>query len=82
GSTTIGKNVIIAGQSGINGHINISDNVQITAKSMVTKSITEPGVYSSGLPATSNREWQKNTVKLRTIDKLYDRVKQLEKLNE
>jgi UDP-3-O-[3-hydroxymyristoyl] glucosamine N-acyltransferase len=80
GSVTIGKHVIIAGGVGINGHISICDNVQVTGFSMVTKNITEPGVYSSGMPAVPTREWQKNTVKLRAIDKLYDRVKALEKL--
>jgi UDP-3-O-[3-hydroxymyristoyl] glucosamine N-acyltransferase len=49
---------------------------------MVTKSITQPGVYSSGMPAQPNREWQKNTVRLRQIDKLIDRVKTLEGLHK
>nr|WP_136250123.1 UDP-3-O-(3-hydroxymyristoyl)glucosamine N-acyltransferase [Ningiella ruwaisensis] len=78
GSVTIGKHVIIAGGVGINGHITICDNVQVTGFSMVTKNITESGVYSSGMPAVPTREWQKNTVKLRSIDKLYERVKILE----
>lgn len=82
GSATLGNHVVIAGHCGINGHISITDNVQITGKTMVTKSITESGVYSSGMPAMSNRDWQKNTVKLRTIDKLYARVKQLEKSSQ
>ncbi|WP_395340993.1 UDP-3-O-(3-hydroxymyristoyl)glucosamine N-acyltransferase [Ningiella sp. W23] len=79
GSVSIGKHVVIAGSVGINGHINICDNVQVTGFSMVTKSITEPGVYSSGIPVSPTREWQKNTVKLRNIDKLYERVKSLER---
>ena len=79
GSTTIGKYVVIAGQSGINGHITIADKVQITAMSMVTKSIKEAGVYSSGIPAAPNKEWQRNTVQLRQIGKLIERVKALEK---
>ena len=79
GSTIIGKYVIIAGQSGINGHVTIADKVQITAQSMVTKSIREAGVYSSGMPATANKEWQRNTVYLRQIGKLVERIKKLEK---
>lgn len=78
GSVTIGKYVVIAGGVAINGHISICDKVQITGFSMVTKNITEPGVYSSGMPAVNTRDWQKNTVKLRTIGKLYERVKTLE----
>jgi UDP-3-O-[3-hydroxymyristoyl] glucosamine N-acyltransferase len=79
GSTIIGKNCSMAGLVGINGHISICDNVIFTGMSMVTKSISEPGVYSSGIPASSNREWRKNMVALRNITGLNQRVKALEK---
>lgn len=79
GSVTIGKCVIIAGGVGINGHISICDNVQVTGFSMVIKNITESGVYSSGMPVVPSNEWRKNTVRLRSIDKLYSRVLALEK---
>ena len=32
---------------GINGHISICDNVQVTGYTMIVQDITEPGVYSS-----------------------------------
>lgn len=79
GSTIIGKNCSMAGLVGINGHISICDNVIFTGMSMVTKSISEPGVYSSGIPASGNREWRKNMVALRNITGLNQRVKALEK---
>lgn len=82
GSAIIGKYVVIAGQCAINGHITITDKVQITGQSMVTKSIKESGVYSSGMPAAPNKEWQRNTVQLRQIAKLIDRVKTLERANK
>ena len=78
GSTKIGRYCIIGGAVCINGHIEICDGANITGMAMVTKSITEKGVYSSGIPATSNAEWRKNTAKLRQIEQLYQRVKQLE----
>ena len=78
GSTKIGKYVVIAGNVGISGHLTIADKVQITGQSMVTKSIKESGVYSSGMPAAPSKVWQKNTVQLRQIDKLIERVKVLE----
>ncbi|WJG08526.1 UDP-3-O-(3-hydroxymyristoyl)glucosamine N-acyltransferase [Aliiglaciecola sp. LCG003] len=79
GSTKLGRNCSIAGLCGINGHIDICDNVHFTGMSMVTKSISEAGVYSSGMPAVSNREWRKNAVYLRQISSIADRVKALEK---
>ncbi|WP_026376972.1 UDP-3-O-(3-hydroxymyristoyl)glucosamine N-acyltransferase [Aestuariibacter salexigens] len=78
GSTTLGKYVVIGGSSGVNGHISICDKVQITGFSMVTRDITEPGVYSSGSPAAPNREWRRNAVRLKQLDSLFERVKQLE----
>jgi UDP-3-O-[3-hydroxymyristoyl] glucosamine N-acyltransferase len=80
GTSTIGRNCSIAGLVGINGHIEICDNVHFTGMSMVTKSIKEPGVYSSGMPAAANKEWRKNMVALRNINSLNQRVKELEKL--
>jgi UDP-3-O-[3-hydroxymyristoyl] glucosamine N-acyltransferase len=78
GSTTIGANCTIAGLVGINGHIDVCDGVVITGMSMITKNITQSGVYSSGMPALANKEWRKNTVMLRNIDKLEQRLKALE----
>ena len=80
GSTTIGRNCSIAGLVGINGHIDVCDGVFFTGMSMVTKNITTPGVYSSGIPAAPNRDWRKNMVALKNIDNLNQRIKTLEKL--
>ncbi|MGP9801694.1 UDP-3-O-(3-hydroxymyristoyl)glucosamine N-acyltransferase [Rheinheimera sp. NSM] len=78
GSTRIGRYCIIGGAAVINGHIEICDGAHISGMAMVMKPITEKGVYSSGIPAVSNLDWRKNTAKLRQIDQLYQRVKQLE----
>ncbi|MGQ8365064.1 UDP-3-O-(3-hydroxymyristoyl)glucosamine N-acyltransferase [Glaciecola sp. 1036] len=79
GSVTIGNYVVIGGHCGIAGHLSITDKVQITGFTMVTKSITQSGSYSSGMPALPSKDWQRNTVRMRNIDKLFDRVKNLEK---
>lgn len=78
GSVKIGKNVIIAGTVAINGHISICDNVQITGNTMVTSNITEPGVYSSGMPHSSYSEWRRNSVRIKQLDSVFKRVKTLE----
>ncbi|CAM3717323.1 UDP-3-O-(3-hydroxymyristoyl)glucosamine N-acyltransferase [Rheinheimera salexigens] len=78
GSTSIGRYCIIGGAAVINGHIEICDGAHISGMAMVMKPILEKGAYTSGIPATSNREWRKNTAKLRQIDQLYQRVKALE----
>ena len=79
GSTRIGKNVTIGGVCAISGHLNICDRAFITGRAFVMKDISEPGVYSSGMPATENTEWRKNTARYRKLAELFDRVKTLEK---
>ena len=78
GSTTIGQNCTIAGLVGINGHIEVSDGAVFTGMTMVTKSIEKPGVYSSGMPCQPNKEWHKSNARIRKLDTLNAKVKQLE----
>jgi UDP-3-O-[3-hydroxymyristoyl] glucosamine N-acyltransferase len=80
GSTVIGKNCTIAGLVGINGHINIADNCVFTGMAMVTKDIKDAGVYSSGMPVAPNKEWNKTNARVKRLDSLAKRVKELEKL--
>lgn len=78
GSTKIGKYCVIGGACAINGHMEICDGVHITGMSMIIKSITEKGVYSSGMPAASNLEWRKNSARYRQLDQMYQRLRELE----
>lgn len=82
GSTHIGKHCAIGGGVGIGGHLSIADGVQMTGMTMVTKSITKAGVYSSGIPAEPTQRWHKNVVRYRKMGDLTERVKQLEALNK
>ncbi|MGD2137619.1 MAG: UDP-3-O-(3-hydroxymyristoyl)glucosamine N-acyltransferase [Gammaproteobacteria bacterium] len=80
GSARIGRHCMIGGGAGIVGHLEISDHVTVTGMSMVTKSITEPGVYSSGLPAMDNATWNRNYARFRRLDRLARRVQRLERM--
>lgn len=78
GSTEIGKHCMIGGKVAITDHISICDQVILTGGTSVTKSITTPGIYSSTVSALPHAEWQRNTVRSRQLDQLFNRVKQLE----
>jgi UDP-3-O-[3-hydroxymyristoyl] glucosamine N-acyltransferase len=80
GSTHIGKHCTLAGGVGVVGHLEICDNVHVTAMSMVTKSISEPGSYSSGTTMMPSTEWRKSAVRMGQLESLNKRVQQLEKL--
>ena len=56
GSLKIGRYCMIGGASVINGHMEICDKVTVTGMGMVMRPITEPGVYSSGIPLQPNME--------------------------
>jgi UDP-3-O-[3-hydroxymyristoyl] glucosamine N-acyltransferase len=79
GSTTLGKNCIIAGAVGIVGHINIADGVHITGMTLVSKSIKEAGVYSSGTAIMPANEWRKSATRFRQLDDIARRLIKLEK---
>jgi len=70
GSTTVGRDCMIGGGVGLVGHITIADKVTISGFSLITKSITEPGTYTSGLPFMPHAEWLRNAVHLRRLDKI------------
>ncbi|MEX1034046.1 MAG: UDP-3-O-(3-hydroxymyristoyl)glucosamine N-acyltransferase [Cellvibrionaceae bacterium] len=78
GSTEIGSHCVIAGGVGIVGHIKIAEKVTVTAMTLVTKSITEPGSYSSGTPMTTSREWRKQATRFGQLEQLSQRLKTLE----
>jgi len=78
GSTTIGRHCMIGGAVGIAGHVTLADRVIVTAKSGVSKSLKRAGVYTSAFPAIDHADWNKNAAVMRNLDKMRDRVKQLE----
>ena len=79
GSTKIGKYCTIAGAVGIAGHLEIADRVHLTMRSAITKSISEPGSYSSGTAMSKTAEWRKNAARFRNLDDMARKISRLEK---
>jgi UDP-3-O-[3-hydroxymyristoyl] glucosamine N-acyltransferase len=78
GSTRIGAYCVLAGGVGLVGHIQIADKVQITGMTMVTKSISEAGSYSSGTAFEPSEHWKKTAVRVKQLDDMARRLRQLE----
>jgi UDP-3-O-[3-hydroxymyristoyl] glucosamine N-acyltransferase len=78
GSAKIGRFCGIGGGAGILGHLEITDGVQVTAMSLVTKSIKESGIYSSGTSVEPSKLWHKNYARFRQLDEMARRIKALE----
>lgn len=79
GSARIGARCLIGGAAGILGHLEIVDDVQIAAMSLVRRSIREPGSYSAGTPLEPSADWRRNAARFRQLDRLARRVAALEK---
>ncbi|XKE45005.1 UDP-3-O-(3-hydroxymyristoyl)glucosamine N-acyltransferase [Halomonas organivorans] len=79
GSTRVGRHCMLGGGVGLSGHLTICDGVQITGMSLVTNSIHEPGVYSSGTGAMENAQWRRNAVRFKQLDDIARRLHRLEK---
>lgn len=59
GSTTLHPYVVMGGQSGTSGHLEIAPFTTIAARGGVTKTITEPKRSWAGFPLFEHREWLK-----------------------
>ena len=79
GSTRIGKHCTFGGAAMINGHIEIADNVHVTAATMVPNSLTEPGRYTGYFPVGRNAEWERNAVLVRNLSGMREKLRALDK---
>ena len=64
GSTKLGRNVVVGGQSAFAGHLEIAPFSTFAARSGVTHNIKESGKTYGGFPLLEQREWLKLQVKI------------------
>mgnify|MGYP001827469120 FL=1 len=82
GSSRIGARCVMGGQVAISGHLSIADDVYLTGRSVVTKSIANAGTYSSVLSVEEAGKWRKLAARFKRLEKMAAKLKELEqKLN-
>ena len=64
GSTTMGRNVVMGGQSATSGHLEIAPFTTMAARSGVTKSIKVSGKTFAGFPLMEHKLWLKLQAKI------------------
>jgi UDP-3-O-[3-hydroxymyristoyl] glucosamine N-acyltransferase len=79
GSTRLGQRCMIGGAVGFAGHLDICDDVAVTGKSFVARSIDKPGIYSSGIPAEPAPRWRRLVARIRRLDTMAIRLTRLER---
>jgi len=60
------------------GHLSLADGVHVSAASVVTRSIREPGQYTGMFPIDDNASWEKNAASLKQLNRLRERLKAVE----
>ncbi|MEY4506592.1 MAG: hypothetical protein RL297_1170 [Pseudomonadota bacterium] len=79
GSATIGAHCTVGGGAVVLGHLQLADRVNISAASVVMRSITQPGHYSGIFPIDDNANWEKNAASLKQLSRLRQRLAALER---
>jgi UDP-3-O-[3-hydroxymyristoyl] glucosamine N-acyltransferase len=82
GSATIGAHCTVGGGAIVLGHLTLADKVHISAASVVTRSIGQPGHYTGMFPIDDNASWEKNAASLKQLNRLRERLKAVERAIE
>lgn len=78
GSAVIGRRCTVGGGAVILGHLTIADGVNVSAGTLVAKSIRKAGNYTGTAPFMEHDAWLKNFAHLRHLDSLADKIRALE----
>lgn len=78
GSAHIGARCTVGGGAIVLGHLSLADGVHISAASVVTRSIRQPGQYTGVFPIDDNADWEKNAASLKQLNRLRERLKLIE----
>ena len=79
GSATIGAYCTIGGGAVVLGHLELGEHVNISAASVVTRSILKAGHYSGLFPIDDNVQWEKNAAALKRLHNMRERLRALER---
>lgn len=78
GSAHIGAHCTVGGGAVVLGHLNLADGVNISAATVVTRSISKPGQYTGLFPIDDNAAWEKNAAAVKQLASLRERIRSLE----
>jgi len=79
GSAFIGRNCQIGGAAMIHGHIRIADGTIVSAGTLVSRTLAEPGFYTGVFPLLRHREWERNAALIGHLADLRGRLRRLER---
>lgn len=78
GSAVIGAHCTLGGGAIVLGHLALAEGVNVSAATVVTRSLHKPGHYTGMFPIDDNAAWEKNAASLKQLHRLRDRIRALE----
>jgi len=78
GSADIGAHCTVGGGAIVLGHLSLAEGVNISAASVVTRSIRKAGHYTGMFPIDDNATWEKNAAVVKQLAGLRERIRTLE----
>jgi UDP-3-O-[3-hydroxymyristoyl] glucosamine N-acyltransferase len=69
---------MVGGSAGILGHLTIADDVVIAAMSLISQSISQPGVYGGVFPQMPQKQAERSAAVLKQLPSFRTRVMRLE----
>jgi len=69
GSADIGRHCTIGGAAMIHGHIRIVDHVNVSAGTLISRSLLKPGTYTGIYPFEEHGDWKRHAATLRRMTK-------------
>ncbi|MGH8670341.1 MAG: UDP-3-O-(3-hydroxymyristoyl)glucosamine N-acyltransferase [Burkholderiales bacterium] len=79
GSADIGRHCTVGAAAVILGHLQLVDHVHVSAGTVISRSVRQPGTYTGMFPFDDNESWARNTALVRHLAELADRVRALER---
>ena len=79
GSARIGARCTLGGGAIVLGHIELADDVHVSAGTVIAKSVTQSGSYTGTVPFQPHADWLKNFSRVRHLDAMADKIRALEK---
>jgi UDP-3-O-[3-hydroxymyristoyl] glucosamine N-acyltransferase len=79
GSAVIGAHCTLGGGAIVLGHLTLVDGVHVSAATVVTHSISQPGQYTGVFPIDRNAAWEKNAATLKQLHALRERLRAIER---
>jgi UDP-3-O-[3-hydroxymyristoyl] glucosamine N-acyltransferase len=79
GSADIGRDCTIGAAALILGHLQLVDGVHVSAGTVISRSVRQPGTYTGMYPFDDNESWARNTALVRHLADMADRIRELER---